>query len=66
MRLLIPDVVASCLDCQLHRNHPNAHTFKFVTPQHAFHTVSIDAIGPFPCTRSSAWFILLAVDHFSK
>ena len=40
--------------------------FKFVTPQHAFHTVSIDAIGHFPCTCSGAWFILLAIDHFSK
>ena len=42
------------------------HEFKLVSPKHAFYTVSVDAIGPFPRTRSGCWFILIAVDHFGK
>ena len=66
LRLLIPDVLASCHDCQLQRPRATAHEFKLVPPQHAFHTVSIDAVGPLPRSCSGCRFILVAVDHFSK
>ena len=66
LRLLIPDFIASCHDCQLQRPRASTHEFKLVLPQHAFHTVSINAVGPLPRSRSGCWFILIVVDHFSK
>ena len=66
MRASIPDVVASCLECQLQRPRPSSHEFKLVLPENAFHTISIDAIDPLPKSRTGCRFILIAVNHFSK
>ena len=66
MRASIPDVLSACHECQIQRPRPSSHEFKLILPQHAFHTVSIDAVGPFPRSRSGNRFILIAIDHFSK
>ncbi|KAJ9082956.1 hypothetical protein DSO57_1039516 [Entomophthora muscae] len=48
LRLLIPDVISSCHNCQLQHPQPASHEFKLVPPQYAFHTVIIDAVGTLP------------------
>ncbi|KAJ9087070.1 hypothetical protein DSO57_1036897 [Entomophthora muscae] len=52
MGLLIPDVLSSFHTCQLQRLQLSQHEFKLIPLKHAFHTISIDAVGPLPCSCS--------------
>lgn len=66
MRALIPDMLAACHKYQLQRPRASSHEFKLILPLHADHTVSIDAVGPFPRSRLGKRFILIVIEHLSK
>ena len=41
-------------------------TYKLVKPKFAWHTVSMDLIGPLPPSTTGVKYIIVAIDHLTK
>lgn len=70
LRSHVANYVASCLTCQC-RKLPNMwHGGVGIHPippsEAPFHLIGIDHLGPFPPSRASTRYILVAVDHLMK
>ena len=63
----INDLCSSCTTCAMNRKLTKQH-YSLILPNCAFHTVSIDVMGPIKrtTTSSTAQYIIAAVDHFTK
>lgn len=67
MREIITDVCASCKQCQLYKNHPQAFAPPIIKIQSAFpyDLVALDLLQ-FPRSRRGNVALLMSIDHFSK
>ena len=63
----INDLCSSCTTCAMNWKLTKQH-YSLILPNCAFHTVSIDVMGPIKrtTTSSTARYIIAAVDHFTK
>ena len=62
----VQDYINQCLLCQSDKGFKGAHAYELVKPNFAFHTVSMDLIGPLPTSNHKHKYIIVAIDHLTK
>ena len=58
----VNEVYDNCAICQMESGLPRKYEYKKILPKHAFYTISIDALGPLPRSKSGCRFILVAIE----
>jgi transposase InsO family protein len=62
------DYIRCCAICIQSTGKANPRAYRLILPKHAFHTVSLDVVGPIgsaPTNRGNR-YIIVAVDHLTK
>ena len=62
----VTEYINSCLVCQLEVRFKPSTTYKLVKPKFAWHTVSVNLIGPLPLITTGVKYIIVAIDHLNK
>jgi hypothetical protein len=62
----VADYINHCLICNSDKPFKPATQFEFVKPNFAFHTISMDLIGPLPSSNNNHKYIIVAIDHLTK
>ena len=60
------EVIHSCIECAKEKPRKGKIHYKPILPKFAFHTVSIDVVGPFQESSSGCKNLIVAVDSLSK
>ncbi|KAF5196167.1 Pol polyprotein, partial [Thalictrum thalictroides] len=60
------DLIDSCQRCKVQWTWKEKFNLNPVAPKFAFHTVSIDTIGPLPVSRKGNRWIIVAIDNFTR
>lgn len=60
------DIIDACRKCKVHKGWREKFKITPIPPTFAFHTVSIDSIGPLPCSKKGNRWILVAIDNFTR
>ena len=62
----VHEVHQNCQICQQESGPPCKFEYKQILPSHAFHSISLDAVGPFPTTFGKKKMLLVAIDNLTK
>ena len=62
----IHKTISACVTCQKEKPFHKQVTYKFIKPSFAWHTVSVDVVGPFETSSSRNKYIIVAIDHLTK
>ena len=66
---MFPDVhkfINGCIECQREKGLPRDCKYRTNLPDFAFHTVSVDIVGPFQPSSSGNRFIIVAIEKLTK
>ena len=66
MNFDIAETIDCCQECQKDKPFKHSTSFKLVEPKFAWHTISVDIMGPFPTSVGNLKFIIVAIDHLTK
>ena len=62
----VANYIACCQLCQLDKRFLPSTSFELVQPGYAWHTISIDLIGPLPKSTNNYKYIIVGIDHLTK
>lgn len=62
----VHETISCCKECQSEKPFKGAVTFRLTPPGFAWHTVSIDVVGPLPTSNTKSKYIIVAIDHLTK
>ena len=62
----VTEYINSCLICQSEVRFKPSTTYELVKPKFAWHTVSMDLVGPLPPSTIGVKYIIVAIDHLTK
>ena len=62
----VQETILCCKECQSEKPFKKATTFHLTRPNFAWHTVSIDVVGPLPLSNLRSKYIIVAIDHLTK
>ena len=66
LSILIYNVIWCCKACQSEKPYKHSTSFHLVKPKFAWHTVSIDVVGPIPKCSSGHIYLIIAIDELTK
>ena len=53
-------------ECQKQKPFDNQVSYKFIKPNYAWHTVSVDVVGPFDSSSLRNKYLIVAINHLTK
>ena len=62
----VEDSIRGCLKCQQNRPGNRLGPIKLTPPRFAWHTVSLDVVGPLPTAPGNFKYIIVAIDEMTK
>ena len=66
MYLYVYDCVRCCMECAKERPLEPKTKYRSILPDFAFHTLSIDVVGPFTESTNGCKFLIVAIDELTK
>ena len=62
----IVEFISKCTECAQEKLATTQTRYQVILPKFAFHTVSIDIVGPFPTSNVRTPFLFVAIDKLKK
>lgn len=62
----VAETLACCAKCQINKPFKPAKVYRLVRPKFAWHTVSIDVMGPLAASTGNTKYVIVAIDHLTR
>ena len=62
----VHETLMVCAACQKQKPFDNRVSYKFIKPNYAWHTVSVDVVGPFDSSSLRNKYLIVAINHLTK